>query len=159
MCHGVPARRAGKMPSCTSASNGTVSAYHAGDTLWKRSYRTVLAVGMSVSRALLMWTDALYVRLASVSGPSMEDRQPSMRQSLDSKVIRALSEPFGQHRGVSAQACSWQKQCRSGGPNQIGKVRAKCCKSRLPGGDTVAILVFLLTRSRSLYSAPLPAAC
>ena len=42
-CHGVPARRAGKMPSYTSASNGTVSAYHAGDTLWKRSYSTVPA--------------------------------------------------------------------------------------------------------------------
>ena len=40
---GVPARRAGTMPSCTSASNGTVSAYHAGDTLRKRSYGTVPA--------------------------------------------------------------------------------------------------------------------
>ena len=35
--------RAGKIPSCTSASNGTVSAYHASDTLWKRSYGTVPA--------------------------------------------------------------------------------------------------------------------
>ena len=31
------------MPSCTSASNGTLSAYHAGDTLSKRSYGTVSA--------------------------------------------------------------------------------------------------------------------
>ena len=36
-------RGAGKMPSCTSASNGTVSTYHVGDTLWKRSYGTVPA--------------------------------------------------------------------------------------------------------------------
>ena len=35
--------RAGTMPSCMSASNGTVSAYHAGDTLRKRSYGTVPA--------------------------------------------------------------------------------------------------------------------
>ena len=41
--NGMVAARAGKMPSCTSASNGTVSAYHAGDTLWKRSYGTVPA--------------------------------------------------------------------------------------------------------------------
>ena len=40
---GMVAARAGKMTSCTSASNDTVSAYHAGDTLWKRSYATVPA--------------------------------------------------------------------------------------------------------------------
>ena len=50
-------------------------------------------------------------------------------------------------------------ECPAGVSSQMGKVGAKCCKSRLPGGDTVAILVSLLTRSRSLYSAPLPAAC
>ena len=42
------------------------------------------SVGMSVSRALLVWTGALYARLASVSGPS-----------LDSRVVRVLPEPFG----------------------------------------------------------------
>ena len=66
--------------------------------------------------------------------------------------------------GVRYQAITQVKQpfagqSQSGGPSQIGKVGAKCCIARLPGGDTVAILVSLLFRSRSLYSAPLPAAC